>query len=244
MKADTLESIARVQDRHWWYRARRRLLGRLLRRSGAGGRILELGCGPGAMADPLSSRGRVVGLDPDSRALVHAARRRYWALVQASAQDLPFGDGTFDAVAALDVLEHLPHDERACREACRVLRPGGVFLVTVPAFPGLWGLQDEVSGHLRRYTWHQLEDLLLSTGFREVELGYFNAALLPAVALVRAVWRRLRWRSASENEWTPRWLDGPLVALLALEDLVARRFPLPFGVTLYAVGFKSAGRAS
>ena len=115
-------------------------------------------------------------------------------------------------------------------------------MVFVPAFSWLWGLQDEVSGHLRRYTRHQLEDLLASAGFRDIRIGYFNTFLLPAVAAVRALWRVLRWESASENEWTPAVLDGPLAGLLELERRLGRFFSPPIGVSLYAVARRVGSR--
>ena len=242
MRRSAFEVMAEVQDRHWWFRARRRLLADLLGGVGCPARVLEVGCGTGSSVETLRAIGPVVGVDVDAGALARAVRRGYEAVVQADGQDLPFRDGSFDVAVALDVLEHIPNDERACREVRRVLRPGGTFVVFVPAFSWLWGLQDEVSGHLRRYTRHQLEDLLASAGFRDIRIGYFNTFLLPAVAAVRALWRVLRWESASENEWTPAVLDGPLAGLLELERRLGRFFSPPIGVSLYAVARRVGSR--
>ena len=240
MDERALDAMARVQDRHWWFRARRRLVAELLGEVGCPARVLELGCGTGAMADTLSRLGPVVGVDVDERAVSYALRQNYAALVLADGQDLPFEAETFDVAVALDVLEHIENDGRACREIWRVLRPGGTLLVFVPAFAWLWGLQDEVSGHWRRYGEHQLEDLLDDAGFRDTTLGYFNTFLLPAVAGVRALWRLVRWEGSSENEWTPEFLDGPLAALMDWERRLSRRVRMPFGVSLYALARRPA----
>ena len=150
------EQIRDVGDAHWWYEGRRRILESELDRWLAPDptqRILEVGCGSGSLLASLACHGVVEGLEPNEAAVEHCQRelgdiatvRQGWI-----PDDLP-ADGSYDVVAAFDVLEHLA-DDRATVDALRsTLRPGGLFIATVPAFPSLWGAQDELSHHHRRY---------------------------------------------------------------------------------------------
>jgi SAM-dependent methyltransferase len=118
-----------TEDRHWWFVGRRRLVTDLLTRTQARGRILDLGCGTGGVLAHLGEFGTALGLDPAPEA-AHYCRRRDLPMVIGSGMDLPFAPASFDAVLALDVIEHVPDDVALLREARRVLRPGGVlFLV-------------------------------------------------------------------------------------------------------------------
>ena len=123
-----------TEDRHWWFVGRRRLVTDLLAGFGARGRILDLGCGTGGVLQHLQGLGDAVGLDPAPEAARYC-RRRALPMVLGSGLELPFADGSFDAVLALDVIEHVPDDVAMLREARRVLRPGGTLVVTVPSLP-------------------------------------------------------------------------------------------------------------
>lgn len=227
------ELQAKIQETHWWFRGRRRLIETFLEPLGHTESTLEVGCGTGPNAGVLEAgTSRLVGLDRDAVALRHAC---HTCRVQADAGALPFRDGAFHRVVALDVMEHVRDHVALARELGRVTRPGGHILVFVPALPILWGVQDELSHHERRYTRRQLVETLRAGGLCVDRTSYFNTLLFPPILSVRLLCRLWRPSKRSENEWTPRWLNAPLAALFSSESRWLRRHDLPIGVSLMAL---------
>ena len=150
---------------------------------------------------------------------------------------LPLAPAVFDVVLALDVLEHLDDDATALAEAARLLKPGGTLVVTVPALPSLWGAQDVVSHHRRRYTKRTLRGLFARAGLPAPEVTYFNTLLLPPLAAVRWL-ARARGPSTeppSDFEKNRPGLANELLArVFALERHLLRHLSLPVGVSLLA----------
>ena len=241
MKQATYEVEAQVERDHWWFRGRRRILTRLIAELGlpAGARVLDVGCGTGANGPVLAAQGRfAVGIDasPVPLGLAGTGERGHAARLRGDATRLPFADASFDLVVALDVLEHLIDDTGAAREMRRVLKPGGALIVFVPALELLWGLQDDVSHHLRRYHAPELRTLLGDAGFDVRRTTYFNTLLFPPIFAARVAMRIRRPAGLrSENE-----VGGPLAnrllgAIFALEAPLLDRVDLPFGVSLACV---------
>ncbi|MEA2155670.1 MAG: hypothetical protein QOE11_1810 [Solirubrobacteraceae bacterium] len=236
MTPDELNTMITTDDRHWWYRGRRRIL-----RATLDGlelpspcRILDAGCGSGRTLDELAEYGDARGVDL-SPAAVDATRARGHDADVASVEDLPFPYGTFDLVTCLDVVEHTPDDRRTLDELRRVTRPGGTLLLTVPAHPALWSAHDEANHHYRRYTRGSLVDAADDCGWEVRDATYFNAALLAPAAVLR-VGRRRSPSARSELSLTPaaldRLLELPSRAEAALLRSGAR---LPVGLSLLAV---------
>lgn len=238
MDPATYEIEAQVERRHWWFRGRRRILARLLagRRLPPGARVLDVGCGTGANAPVLRGADRfTIGIDasPIPMALVD---RTHDARLRADAAHLPFGDASFDLVVALDVLEHLDDDRAAVRELRRVLRPGGTLVVFVPALELLWGLQDDVSHHRRRYRRAELGEIIASAGFRIERLTYFNTLLFPPILAARLAMRLRPPRTLkSENQIGGPIANAILSSIFALEAPLVARANLPIGVSLGCV---------
>ena len=151
--------------------------------------------------------------------------------MRADALHLPFADGSIGFAAALDVLEHLDHDADVLAEIHRVLRSDGAALVVVPAFQALWGWQDQVSGHKRRYHPRVIAENMRRAGFVPFKETCLNSVLAGPILAARRVLRLSRRRARSENTLTPRWLDRILYALLAAESPVAARLRLPYGTS-------------
>src|SRR5207237_9419755 len=198
LKLEYFAEYSQVEDVHWWFFGRRRVLLQVLDRYlGKNGsherRILDVGCGTGTMLTYLASYGQAQGVDIDEEAVGYCRERGLTDVRLGAAETLPFEDGSFDLVTALDVVEHLHDDAAALRGLRRVLRPGGKVLVTVPAHPFLWGDQDEVNLHKRRYVAPQVRERLTATGFDVLRLTYINAFMLAPIALVRML-RRLEHR--------------------------------------------------
>lgn len=229
-----------LEDHHWWFKGRRRIIYGELDRLGLPreARILDAGCGSGAMLEGLSGYGDVGGLEVDP-GLAEIARSRGVGEVRVGRiEQLPWESERFDLITCLDVIEHTPDDRPALRELWRVARPGGWLVLTVPAYPMLWSYHDELNDHYRRYTRATLRPAAVETGWRTERLTSFNTLLLVPAAAVRLLQRR--WRPAEKHslglERMPQWLNQVLEWPLRLEArAMARGFDLPMGLSLLAV---------
>jgi SAM-dependent methyltransferase len=253
-----VQAMLTQEDRHWWYRGRRKIVCDELAQlpTGPTVRVLDAGCGSGRLLDELRDYGHVTGLDlnPDS---VEIARSRGHAdVVQGPVEQLPWPDETFDLVISLDMVEHTPDDRVTLRELHRVTKPGGVFLMTVPALRALWSSHDVFNNHHRRYDRRMMRALAADTGWTIDRMTYFNSLLLPPAAAVRLL-QRLRHRDvvaggngngdvtntsqhgrhASDVELTPPWMSPMLELPMKLEAkwLDHGRRTLPAGLSLLAV---------
>ncbi|HEX3874136.1 MAG TPA: class I SAM-dependent methyltransferase [Solirubrobacteraceae bacterium] len=229
-----------VEDLHWWYRGRRRVIAEALHRLRLSRdiAILDAGCGSGRNMVDLAAFGRVTGLELADASVARARERGVGDVVQGTLDAMPFAADSFDLAVSFDVIEHLEDDQRALAELRRVVRPGGTLLVTVPAYPRLWSQHDVVNHHFRRYTLRTLEAVTAATGWKTVSSTHFNGILLPAAVAHRGL-QRLRPPSddaLSDLERTPRRLNGVLEWPLLLEArLVAAGVRIPAGLSLMAL---------
>ncbi len=228
-------------DRHWWYRGRRRVLNAVLDGIALppGAHVLDAGCGSGRELDELARRGRVAGVDVSDACVARARSRGHADVHRAAIEQLPFADATFDLVTCLDVIEHTPDDRATLAELRRVTRPGGLLVVTVPAYPSLWSAHDVVNRHFRRYRPASLRAAAISAGWSLVRDTHFNALLLVPAAVVRVA-RRGHGADAdagrSELSLTPRALDPLLeLPLRAEARLIGAGRRIAAGLSLLAV---------
>lgn len=198
----------------------------------------------------LAQFGRLVSTDFTFDALSHCQAQQLDTLVAADGMKLPFAAAKFDVVCMFDVLEHLSDDALAARELFRVLKPGGVAIITVPAFQWLWGRQDIVNYHFRRYHAAQLQSVLTAAGFEIAKTSYFNVVLFPIVAAVRLTFRLLglnRGKTAADvrsdmRQPRIRFINTLLRKIFAMEKHLLRAGNLPFGVSLLCVACKRAAQ--
>jgi SAM-dependent methyltransferase len=238
MTPDELHAMLSRDEEHWWYRGRRRVLRAELDRLPLEpeARLLDAGCGSGRTLDELARYGRVSGVDLSPDAVETARRRGHDDVRVGRVEELPFADATFDVVTCLDVVEHTPDDRATLAELRRVTRPGGLLLVTVPAYQGLWSWHDEVNQHFRRYDSSSLRAAACSAGLDVVTDTHFNSLLLAPAATVRVAQRYRRVHAHSDLDLTPSRLNGVLELPLWLESrLVAAGTRLPAGLSLLAV---------
>jgi SAM-dependent methyltransferase len=249
MKPREYHTLYAHEEHHWWFLGTRAVIFAALEEAlqglGPGPHlVLDVGCGTGGTLARLPQDCVGYGIEESEEALRFCAMRGLDRVQQGRAEALPWADGTFHAVLALDVLEHIPNHEQAARELRRVLVPGGVLVCTVPAHPWLWSEHDVALHHVRRYRAPELRALLQSAGFGLRRLSYYNAALFPAVAAVRLLQRlgpeRPPEAARSDVKLPPRPLNALLAAVLGAERHVLRRADLPIGVSLLAVGEASA----
>jgi len=169
---------AAVEQNHWWFAGRRLLFADMIKGLNVPlvADVLDVGPGTGTNLRLLRDLGftRVTGVDQSPEAIRFCAEKELGSVQLGNVCALPFPDESFDLILATDVIEHVEDDLSALRELHRILRPGKFLLLTVPAFPLLWGLQDEVSHHRRRYRINQLLERLLSADLSPRQHFYFN----------------------------------------------------------------------
>jgi len=193
----------------------------------------------------LARYGIAEGVDIDEEAIEYCHARGLERVSRASAETLPFASSTFDLVTALDVVEHTDDDLEVLREIRRVLRPGGRLLLTVPAFKFLWGRQDEISLHKRRYIASQVRARLQLAGFDVERLTYLNVFLFPGIVAIRLFRHLLPAPPSLESDFAfpaPRPLNSLLGAVFSAERFLLARYNMPFGVSIMALAKKAPSR--
>jgi SAM-dependent methyltransferase len=235
-----------LYERHWWWRARERVILDALREhrpAGGGGlrTVLDVGCGDGLFFDALLALEGVKLVEgvESAEALV-SADGPHRDRIRIAPFDADFEPGRrYSAVLMLDVLEHLPDPEAALRQALSLLEPGGVFLATVPAFMSLWTQHDDLNHHYTRYTKRSFGALAAATDMRIDEARYFfhwTVFAKLATRLVEAIKRGAPVPAAVP----PAPLNRALYSLSRLEARLVGGLPLPFGSSLLVVGGKRA----
>jgi SAM-dependent methyltransferase len=255
-----------IEERHWWFVGRRAIVDSLLKKrlgdTSRERRILDVGCGTGGMLPVLSRYGRVTGIDSEPLALDYCRKR---GITDVHLQESFQADGQYDVVTLFDVLEHVPDEAGFLRTVKGYLKPGGLLVVTVPAFEFLWSRHDDLNRHQRRYTKRALVDVLLRSGFAVERSSYFNTLLFPGAAAVRLMSGGGRERGGGRSKAaTPAAAGSPagtstsgsgdealkqlriggsnraLAAIFGSERHLLRRLNLPFGVSLYAIAQKNS----
>jgi SAM-dependent methyltransferase len=230
--------LYQVEERHWWYVGRRRIIRSLVEKICAtldDPRILDVGCGTGANLKMLADYGRAEGVDISQQAVDFCHERGLQSVRLGAAEQLPYENDSFDLVTALDVIEHLDDDVAGLREMRRVLRRDGRILLFVPAFMFLWGVQDDVSHHRRRYTLPSLLKAVEAAGFEVEWSSYANVSFFLPVLVVRTVMRWLGLRAATEYGINISLMNGPFSQLFAAERFILKRGSIPFGVSAVCI---------
>ncbi len=242
MHPDEYHKLAQVEDRMWYFHALHERIEAALRDTlgEARGQVLDAGCGTGGLIRRLSARHPAwewTGVDADPTALRLARDRTAAPLVEASVTALPFAEGAFDAVVSADVLCNLDDDVAALREMRRVLRPGGLLVINVPACRWLWSYHDEAVHSRRRYERAQLRDALRAGGFEQLRVTYRQTLLLPLIAARRKLLPPPA--SGSDVAVSAPVVDAVLRAVTRVEaGLLATCGSLPCGASLFATALR------
>ncbi len=239
MNADEYGKMRDQEDHYWWFVARRRLALSLLKSySCPNPKILDVGCGTGALLQHLQAENETYGLDYFPIALEFSAQRGLTNLIHGNAEAIPIADEVFDAIVSLDTLEHVPNDVAASQEIFRVLKPGGIFVMNVPAFKWLWGPHDVALMHQRRYTKRQVVQLLTNSGFTIEKSSYSVFLLFPIVILRRLAEKLHRGPAEVKLPNVSSGSNKALLMLMKLEASLFKRLNLPWGSSVVCVARK------
>lgn len=256
MQQHTYAIMRRVEQSHWWFVGRRKIISSFLERvcsdlkktraapdnpsqPAEPLKILDVGCGTGANLEMLSQFGAAEGVDVSTEALSFCRERGLVNVKAGTAEHLPYEAGSFDLVTGLDVVEHLDDDNAGLREMARVLRRDGRAVLFVPAFMFLWGVQDDVSNHRRRYTLKELKRTVRESGFEIERASYVNLSFFAPILLGRLFMRATRLRPESENNITIGFLNGAMGNIFGGESWPLRYLSFPFGVSIICVARKT-----
>jgi len=237
LEADEYALMDAAEDHMWWYRALHvRLLDRL---AGIDGPVLDAGCGTGGLLAKLFRAHpalTAIGVEWSAEGATRAARKSPALIVRGDINALPLADASFAAAVSADVLCHQAvHPQRALAELHRVLQPGGLLVINMPAYRWLTSAHDLRVHNARRQTATELLAMLRDAGFSSPEASYWNALLLPLMVIQRKLLAN-HGDSRSDVAPFPPWLDAILYGVTTLE----RRIPLamPAGGSVLATARK------
>lgn len=232
------QHMEEFDGKHWWYRARRRILAALIRREvhlPPNAVVLDVGCGSGHNLPMLGEFGTVDAVELDDQARAIAARRLGRPVMNAPLPELDgVPDRHYDLVGAFDVIEHIQDDRGALESIAKKLKPGGTLLMTVPAHQWMWSSHDVLNHHKRRYSKRSLKRLIDGSPLKLRKVGYFNSLLFP-VAVAQRMASKLRSNEDADLALPPAPLNRALEAVFASERHLVGRLPFPPGLSLFAV---------
>jgi SAM-dependent methyltransferase len=226
-----------LEDKHWWYAARRQILTVVLKTLTLppSPKIVEIGSGTGGNLPMLAQFGQVEAIEPNSEGRVFITQRGFPVQDGLLPDQMPIPPESVDMVAMLDVLEHVEADAASLKTVHNMLKTGGYLVLTVPAFPSLWSYHDKQRHHHRRYTKQQLRALCLAAGFTIEKFSYYNTLLFPVVVGVRFLNKLLGRHDSSDEKMPSTRTNAVLQAIFASERHWLRRASLPIGVSLLVV---------
>jgi SAM-dependent methyltransferase len=225
MKPAELQLLTSLEDRHWWYKERRAILSRELRKLPAAGQALDIGAAGGGNTRVLADHGWQALALEYSDSVADVAKARGISAIRADARDLPLKSNTCGLVTAFDILEHIDEDYLAAAEIARVLKPGGTALIAVPCDMSLWSAHDDEVGHVRRYTRSGLVNVVQKAGLTVDEVWSWNVLLRPVVSL------RRKTSTGSDLDKVPPLVNAALTSIIMAERYLPVK-SLP-GVSLF-----------
>lgn len=242
MNRNFYKNYFEIEKNHWLMRVRRMIiddnLNKYLTKKPNETKILDFGCGSGFFTDKLQEKGyQSFGIDISEEAIKFGELKGIKNLSVQDSHKLNYPDNNFDVVLSMDVLEHLEDESWAIKEVNRVLKSGGMFVVMVPAYKFLWGVQDEVAHHYRRYTLGNVKKIILNNGkFKIIRSSYFNTLLFMPIVLVRVISRIFKLnKRQSDFDINNPIIDKILFQIFNFERKLLRHIKFPFGVSILLI---------
>jgi SAM-dependent methyltransferase len=241
MDPSLYSTFEKVELLHWWFCGRRLIVKEILENLELpnSASILEVGCGTGGNIPMLQQFGCVKAIETSSLGREIAKKRTGLSVLDGS---LPFNLNvdreSFDLVVLLDVLEHVEDDVGSVAEIWKAIKPGGVLIMTVPAFQFLWSRHDELNHHFRRYDKSTLVRLLSSQSFNIEKASYFNSILFP-LALLQRLWQKIYPPADAGINVPDNMVNSFLLRIFGLERYWLRYMSIPFGLSLIVVARKN-----
>lgn len=234
METQMYQEMMEVEDKHWWFVARRSIIEQVISQLNlpADAEIFEAGCGTGGNLAMLSHHGRVYAMELNETARTFASDLQIGEIQPGFLPDnIPFPEKNFDLIVLLDVLEHLEEDTASLQALFAKLKPSGWLLITVPAYPWLWSRHDDLLHHKRRYLLNNLRQIVGNSGYNVHFASYFNSVLFPLIAVVLLL-QKLFNKGGNEQNIPPKLINQILTFLFGMERHLIGRLSLPFGVSL------------
>lgn len=245
MKEEFYFEYSDISEWHWWYIGRKKIILNMLRKyslTSCENNILDIGCGPGAMIKDFKPYGKTFGVDSNINSVKECRKRGNLGTCISVASKTPFRESTFSVVLLLDILEHLDNDKDAIEEAIRLCKPGGLIIITVPAFQFLWSNQDIISYHKRRYSMKTIKELVKMNTVEKLKFSYFNFFLFPIVVIIRlfqkAIFKDSANRDVEVSDFSlnrPGFLNNFLKGIFSLESNLIKFSYLPIGSSIICV---------
>jgi len=228
-----------VQKKHWWFVSKKKIVLDVIDRyvpTNDNHKILDIGCGSGLMLNALEQIGDTYGMDMSDDAINFSKEIFSGTVKKGMLPDsIPYDEGYFSLVVALDVIEHV-NDDRASLTAIRShIAEGGMAVISVPACMFLWSEHDVLNEHKRRYTLEELKGKLIDAGFTIEKISYFNTFLFPLISLVRMINNLLKRKGASEIDLPHPAINYIVEKIFSLEKYFLRIMNFPIGVSVLAV---------
>lgn len=244
MDPKLLEANYLLEDCHWWFLGRRKIVKNLIERfykKPDAALALDAGCGTGIMLDDLKPYAQPVGIDYLREAVVYTKRRGHKNILVGNICSMPFRDGVFDIVTALGVLQskNIPNEKLALGELFRVLKKGGLFILDEAAYNALLSKHNfEVDG-IRRYRCSEMASKIKECGFKILKASYWNAMMLPIFYLIVKLQRINIFRERyNQLSMPPRFLNRILACYLYLEAFLIRYIDIVFGHSFIIIAEK------
>lgn len=241
MDEDYYHQMAQLQEQHWWYEGRRRILAHII--SGLDlpekSKILEAGCGPGANLTMLKNFGDICAFEPNEFAAKFASELSGLKVTRGTLpNEIPF-KSAFSLIGAFDVIEHIEEDGQSLKALYEKTEKGGYAVFTVPAHQFLWSYHDEINHHKRRYSLKDFRAVLEQSGYQVEKISYYNMWLFPLAVLARTLKKFLGQDKKADVALPPKILNSILTFAFSTERHFLRFMNLPFGLSIIAVCHKS-----